>query len=57
MSGSEGSWDLPLREHREPLSVGLGAGWFFRNSPVAGLDTLPYGQGFRVRMEQGMGCV
>ena len=24
----KGSWDLPLREHREPLSVGLGAPWF-----------------------------
>ena len=28
-----------------------------RNSPVAGRDTLPYGQGFRVRTEQGIGCV
>ena len=28
ISGSEGSSDLPLREHREPLSVGLGAPWF-----------------------------
>ena len=28
-----------------------------RNSPVAGRDTLPYRQGFRVRTEQGMGCV
>ena len=28
-----------------------------RNSPVAGQDTLPYWQGFRVRMEQSMGCV
>ena len=28
-----------------------------RNSPVAGRDTLPYPQGFRVRTEQGMGCV
>ena len=28
-----------------------------RNSPMAGRDTLPYGQGFRVRTEQGMGCV
>ena len=28
-----------------------------RNSPVAGRDTLPYWQGFRVRTEQGMGCV
>ena len=24
----KGGWDLPLREHREPLSVGLGAPWF-----------------------------
>ena len=28
-----------------------------RNSPVAGRDTLPFWQGFRVRTEQGMGCV
>ena len=28
ISGSEGSWDLSLREHREPLSVGLGVLWF-----------------------------
>ena len=28
-----------------------------RNSPVAGRDTLPYWQGFRVQTEQGMGCV
>ena len=28
LSHSEGSWDLPLREHREPLSVGLRAPWF-----------------------------
>ena len=28
-----------------------------RTSPVAGLDTLPHWQGFRVRTEQGMGCV
>ena len=28
-----------------------------RNLPVAGRDTLPYRQGFRVRTEQGMGCV
>ena len=28
-----------------------------RNWPAAGRDTLPYWQGFRVRTEQGMGCV
>ena len=28
-----------------------------RNWPVAWGDTLPYGQGFRVRTEQGMGYV
>ena len=28
-----------------------------RDPPVAGQDTLPYWQGFRVRTEQGMGCV
>ena len=27
-SGSERNWDLPFREHRERLSVGLGATWF-----------------------------
>ena len=27
ISGSEISWDLPLREHRRPLSVGLRASW------------------------------
>ena len=39
ISGSEGSWDLPLREHREPPSVGLGALLVLRNSPVAWRDT------------------
>ena len=28
-----------------------------KNSPVARRNTLPYWQGFRVRTEQGMGCV
>ena len=28
VSGSEGSWDLPLMEHGGPLSVGIGAPWF-----------------------------
>ena len=28
-----------------------------RNSPVAGRNTLPFWQGFRVKTEQGMGCV
>ena len=28
-----------------------------RNSPVAGRDTLPVWQGFRVPTEQGIGCV
>ena len=31
ISSSEGSWDLPLREHRELLSVGLGAPWLPEN--------------------------
>ena len=57
ISGSEGSSDLPLREHGEPLSVGLEICLASRNSPVAGRDPLPYWQGFRVRTEQGMGCV
>ena len=29
----------------------------YRNSPVAGRYGPPYWQGFRVRTEQGMGCV
>ena len=28
ISDAEGSWDLPLRGHRELLLVGLGAPWF-----------------------------
>ena len=28
ISGSEGGWDLPLREHGRLLSVGLGESWF-----------------------------
>ena len=36
-------------------AVGATVGWL--TSPVAGCDTLPYWQGFRVRTEQGMGCV
>ena len=28
ISSSEGGWSLLLREHRELLSVGLGAAWF-----------------------------
>ena len=28
ISGSERNWDLPLREHEERKSVGLGAPWF-----------------------------
>ena len=28
ISGSGGSWDLPFREHEEPVSVGIGAPWF-----------------------------
>ena len=28
LTGSEESWDLPLREHRERLLVGFGASWF-----------------------------
>ena len=43
-------------------ACGATVGWPWRclvprNSPVAGRDTLPYWQGFRVRIEQGMGCV
>ena len=56
ISGSEGSWDLPLKEHRVPLSVGLGSPWFPGTRLWLG-KTPPYWQGFRVRTEQGMGCV
>ena len=41
ISRSESSWDLPLRGHWKPLSVGLGPSWFF---PVAGRDTSPTGR-------------
>ena len=48
----------PAVEGAEEATVG----WHWsslvpRNSPVAGRDTLPYWQGFRVKTEQGMGCV
>ena len=54
-----------LRRELEPAIKGaLGAivGWPWsslirKNSPVAGQDALPYWQSFRVRTEQGMGCV
>ena len=35
---------MPLREHEEPLSVGLGALLVPRNSAVAGRDTSPIGR-------------
>ena len=38
----------------------VGRPWSYlvpRNSPVAGRDTLPFWQDFRVRIEQSMGCV
>ena len=57
ISDPRGSWDLPLEGHGEPLWVGLGPLLASRNSPVAGRDTLPYGQGFRVWFDQGMGFV
>ena len=44
ISGSESSGNLPLREHGEPLLVGLGALLVPRNSPVAGRDTSPIGR-------------
>ena len=56
ISGSGGSWDLPLRKHREVLLVGLGVPWFPGTRLWLG-GTTPYRQGFRVRTEQGMGCV
>ena len=41
---------------------GATVGWSWstlvsRDSPVAWRNNLPYWQGFRVRTEQGMGCV
>ena len=56
---------LWLREKLGPAvrgAEGATVGWPWsplvpRNSPVAGRNTLPYWQGFRVRTEQGMGCV
>ena len=45
----QGSWGATVSWPWSPLVT--------RNSPVAGRDILPYGQGFRVRTEQGMGCV
>ena len=57
--------DLQLREELGPAvegAWGATVSWPWstlvpRNSPVAGRDTLPYRQGFRVRTKQGMGCV
>ena len=51
------SWDQMLREHRGLLLVDRSTPLVTRNSPVARRDTLPFWQGFRVRTEQGMGCV
>ena len=56
---------LLLRVELKPAVMGASGttvGWPWsvlvpRNSPVAGHDTPPYWQGFRVRTEQGMGCV
>ena len=48
----------PVVEGALGATVGLPWSTFIpRNSPVAGQDTLPNGQGFRVRTEQGMGFV
>ena len=56
---------LWLREELGPaVERGLVAtvGWPWsilvsRKSPVAGQENFPFWQGFRVRTEQGMGCV
>ena len=56
ISGSEMSSNLLLREHEEPPLVGLGAPWFPGTRLWLG-GTPPFWQGFRVRTEQGMGCV
>ena len=44
ISRSEKSLDLRLGEHRELLSVGLGALLVLKNSPVARQDTSPIGR-------------
>ena len=43
---------MPLREQREPLSVGLGAHLVPRNSPVARRDTSPIGRASRSRLRR-----
>ena len=56
---------LQLRRELGPVvkgACGTTVSWAWsplvsRNLPVAGRDTLPYWQGFRVWTEQGMGCV
>ena len=56
---------LWLRQELRPAvkgAYGATVGWpsshlVPRNSPVARRNTPPYWQGFRVRTEQGMGCV
>ena len=45
-SHTEGSWDLPLREHREPASVGPGASWFLGTRLWLG-ETPPLLAGFQ----------
>ena len=56
---------LWLREELGPAvkgAWGATVGWLWnplvtRNSLLAGRNNPPYRQGFRVRTEQGMGCV
>ena len=45
----KGAWGVTVGSPWSPLVP--------RNSPVTGRNILPYWQGFRVRTEQGMGCV
>ena len=45
----KGAWGATVGSHWSHLVP--------RNSPVAGRYAPPYWQGFRVRTEQGMGCV
>ena len=45
---------------REAWGATVGRPWSSlapMNSPLAGRDALPHWQSFRVRTEQGMGCV
>ena len=48
---------MPLREHGEPLSVGLETSLGSQELACGWAGHPTFWQGFRVRTEQGMGCV